>query len=345
MITQGQLVEAENAWRKAVSLKPDFAKAHYNLGFALQNQGRLDEAIACYRRVLELDPKYASAHNNLGAALADQGRLDEAIACYRRVLELDPKYASAHNNLGAALARKGQLEEAIACFQKALALNPKYASAHNNLGNALGEREQLEEAMACYRRALECDPKFAEPRKNLLLVERLAAGRDKLPAFLKGNYTPATTEERVALFEWCRCKKLYRTAAGLGAAALAADPKLAADLNAGYRYNAACSASLAGAGQGEDAGKLDEKERARLRKQALDWLRADLDAWRERLDKEPNKAGPDVQRRMRQWQRNVDLASVRDAEAQARLPEAERQQWQKLWQEVQALCDQTGKGR
>jgi len=36
------------------------------------------------------------------------------------------------------------------------------------------------------------------------------------------------------------------------------------------------SAALAAAGQGEDAAKLDDKERTRLRKQALDWLRADL---------------------------------------------------------------------
>jgi hypothetical protein len=41
-----------------------------------------------------------------------------------------------------------------------------------------------------------------------------------------------------------------------------------------YRYNAACCAALAAGGQGKDADKLDDKERARLREQACDWLRA-----------------------------------------------------------------------
>jgi hypothetical protein len=70
--------------------------------------------------------------------------------------------------------------------------------------------------------------------------------------------------------------KRYAASARLYADAFAAEPKLAADLNAEHLYNAACSAALAAAGQGEDAAKLDDKEKARLRKQALAWLRADL---------------------------------------------------------------------
>jgi hypothetical protein len=49
---------------------------------------------------------------------------------------------------------------------------------------------------------------------------------------------------------------------------------------------------LAGCGAGEDAARLAEVERTDLRKQARDWLRADLDAWRGLLDREPDKARP-----------------------------------------------------
>jgi hypothetical protein len=62
-------------------------------------------------------------------------------------------------------------------------------------------------------------------------------------------------------------------------ALLAESPKLAADLKWQRRYNAACAAALAAAGKGEDAAKLDEKECDRWRKQALDWLKAELDAY------------------------------------------------------------------
>ena len=50
------------------------------------------------------------------------------------------------------------------------------------------------------------------------------------------------------------------------------------------RYDAACSAALAAAGQGVDSANLDDQERTRLRKQALHWLRADLAAWTKLAD-------------------------------------------------------------
>jgi hypothetical protein len=55
------------------------------------------------------------------------------------------------------------------------------------------------------------------------------------------------------------------------------------------RYNATCAAALAGCGQGLDTDKIDAMARGRLRRQALDWLRADMSAWDRLLGKEPDK--------------------------------------------------------
>ncbi len=73
---QGQLDEAEACFRQAVTLKPDYAEAHYNLGLSLRDQGKLDDTVASFRRALTLKPDYAEAHNNLGLTLHDQGKLD-----------------------------------------------------------------------------------------------------------------------------------------------------------------------------------------------------------------------------------------------------------------------------
>jgi hypothetical protein len=59
-----------------------------------------------------------------------------------------------------------------------------------------------------------------------------------------------------------------------------------------------------------------------------------LAASRQALEKEPDKAGPTVHKRMRHCQQNPDFAGVRGPEALAKLPEAERQDWQKLWADV-----------
>src|SRR5262249_48200787 len=145
--------------------------------------------------------------------------------------------------------------------------------------------------------------------------------------------------ERLALAQLCvmPCKKHYVVAERFFREAFEEEPKLADDKDAENRYNAACAAALAGCGQGEDADQLDTKECARLRQQALDWLRADLKAYRQLMDKSAGKAGPVIAQRMQHWLGDTDFAGLRGEEALAKLPEAERQAWQKLWQEVEVL--------
>src|SRR5262249_58581476 len=109
-------------------------------------------------------------------------------------------------------------------------------------------------------------------------AEVLAALEAKLPALLKGEFRPRDNKERLGLAEVCQAKKLHQKAIDLYAAAFAADPRLADHLGPAHRYRAACSAVLAAAGQGQDAAQLDAVQRAHLRRQALDWLRAELTA-------------------------------------------------------------------
>ena len=57
-----------------MTLKPQEARAHNNLGNVLQEQGKGEEAVACYRQALHLRPDYAEAHYNLANVLQEQGK-------------------------------------------------------------------------------------------------------------------------------------------------------------------------------------------------------------------------------------------------------------------------------
>ncbi len=153
--------------QRALTLRPDWAVAHFNLGNAWRDQRKLDLAIACYQRALQTDPDFAEAHNNLGLAWRQLGDLEVAAACYRRTLQVRPDFAEAYNNLGNVLHDQGKRDEAVACYQRALQLKPDYADAHNNLGNVFQDQGKPDEAMACYQRALELNPGFAEVHNNL----------------------------------------------------------------------------------------------------------------------------------------------------------------------------------
>ncbi len=378
LVANGQVEEAITSFRATIAIDPEHVLAHYSLGNALQDKGQLEEAIASYQKAIAIAPKYAPAHYNMGNALRVNGQVEEAIACYRTAIDLDPKYAGPHSDLGIALCAKGQVEEAIASFRKAIALDPKHAKAHSNLGTALFDKRQLEEAIASYRKSIALDPKlahahgglgrallatgrFGEARdasaralkllperdplralvtKQLQLCERFLKLEERLPRLLQKESQPSSADESLVFAMLCKLKRLHAAAARLSADAFADSSKLADNLQASFRYNAACSAALAAAGQGEDAAQLDDTEKARLRRQALDWLRADLAAHAKLIASGPVSARPFVRQMLQHWQQDRDLASLRDAAALAKLDAEERAGFTQLWADVAALQKQ-----
>jgi hypothetical protein len=108
-------------------------------------------------------------------------------------------------------------------------------------------------------------------------------------------------------------------------------------LAAQCRYPAARCAALAGGGRGAGGAGLGAAERARWRKQARDWLRADLVVWSGTLDGRSEAARVRVWQMLTHWQGDPALAGLREPGALARLPAAERQECRALWQEVAAV--------
>ena len=101
----------------------------------------------------------------------------------------------------------------------------------------------------------------------------------------------------------------------------------------------ACCACLSAAGKGKDAPPPGE--RPALRRLALEWLTADLTAWRVRLTADPPKNRSIVHARVAHWLTDPDLASVRSRTELEQLPLDERVAWVKLWTAVRELRDAT----
>jgi serine/threonine-protein kinase len=320
---QGKPVEAEAACRKAIALRPNYAQAYLNLGLALHGQNKLAEAEAAWRKAIDLQPNYAKAHNNIGFILVGRNDLAGAEAAWRKAVEFDPNYAEAHNNLGGVLLAVNKPAEAEAAYRKAIELKPDLAGAYNGLGLALADQNKPAEAEAAYRKAIELkpdygrayyglgtvlfrqarfndalpalktagdlisarDPRREQARQMAQRCQRLSALDARLPSVLSGSDRPAGAAEQLEFGQLCGLKKLNAAAARFDRDAFAADRKLADAVPSGNRYNAACVAALAGCAQGQDADRLDDKDRALWRRQALDWLRAALTWWGQELDK------------------------------------------------------------
>jgi predicted TPR repeat methyltransferase len=198
---RGDPTGAENCFRQALALVPDFLQARFNLGIALRDQGRLDEARAELEVVIAVQPAHADACNALGYVYFRLERKDDAERLFRAALARNPLFADALNNLGNLLASGKRSAEAIALYRRALEVAPGYGDAAVNLGAALETQERVEEAIAAYRLAIAANPASAEVHVQLgVALMRLGNAQEAEQAFREALRTrPDHAEARYFL--------------------------------------------------------------------------------------------------------------------------------------------------
>jgi predicted TPR repeat methyltransferase len=150
----GAALQASQLQVATLQADPGQARAHCNLGAALQDLGQAEAALQSYETALRLDPRYALAWNNRGNALRRLGRPLDALDSYERALALQANYPEAWCHRAIVLNDLGRHPDAAASAERALGARPGYTDALQALGNALQALERFEEAVQAYDRAL-----------------------------------------------------------------------------------------------------------------------------------------------------------------------------------------------
>jgi tetratricopeptide (TPR) repeat protein len=88
----GKMQEAENAYRQALIIKPDFFTGTLNMGNLLMEEKRWSDAEYLFRRAIKLQPKDHRAYFNLGQCLIQQGNIKEGTGMLQRAQQLDPEH-------------------------------------------------------------------------------------------------------------------------------------------------------------------------------------------------------------------------------------------------------------
>jgi Flp pilus assembly protein TadD len=90
---------ASTVLKKALSLSPDLARAHFFYARVLRSEGRYDEAALSLRTALAQYPRDRVVLNDLGRILFLQRRYADAVSVLQSVLAIDPEDLQAHYNL------------------------------------------------------------------------------------------------------------------------------------------------------------------------------------------------------------------------------------------------------
>lgn len=170
----GHGLEAETCGRRAVSLQPSLALAHYALATALDSRGKMEEALASYGKTLQLDPGFALVHYLRGNIQHRVGRLEDAMAGYRKAIALQPGFFEAMINLAAILTKLDMLDEADDVLHQALKLRPNATEVLINLAGVAERKGQADEALSLFQRALNTRSDSVE------IMARLAAFLEKI---------------------------------------------------------------------------------------------------------------------------------------------------------------------
>jgi TolB-like protein/DNA-binding winged helix-turn-helix (wHTH) protein/Tfp pilus assembly protein PilF len=140
--------EASAAALRAVELEPASAEARVALGWVeLYKNLDVPAGGRAFHSAVQLDPNYASAHHSYGEFLGMEGRFEEAIAEKRQAILLDPLSARFRGALAELLALAGQDGAALSEMQSLLGLHPDYPLIHRSLAEVHLRKGRYHEAI------------------------------------------------------------------------------------------------------------------------------------------------------------------------------------------------------
>jgi DNA-binding winged helix-turn-helix (wHTH) protein/TolB-like protein/Flp pilus assembly protein TadD len=179
---------AEEEYRRAIELNPNYATAYQWAALNLAAVGRQDEAISQMRRAEELDPLSLIINSNTEWVLYLARRYDDAIAHCQKTLEIDPSFFATHKYLGLLYMQKRMYEQAIAEYQKARDLSVDDPHILALIGHCYALAGKLDRARAVLKELKElATRKYVQPY-SIAMVYAGVGEKDQALAWLEKAY-------------------------------------------------------------------------------------------------------------------------------------------------------------
>ena len=181
--------EAEQEFKRAIELDPNYSIAHHWYAFDLAAMGRMDEAVAEVKRARQTDPLSAIINTDVAEILYWARRYDEALEQARAAVEMDPNFAHAHRVLERIYDQKQMFPEAIAEGQRAVALARDHTWMLLELASTYAQANKKTEMEDCLKRAANLSPGGVLPDNSGTAEIYLAMGEvDRALRVLEGAY-------------------------------------------------------------------------------------------------------------------------------------------------------------
>ncbi len=173
---------AEDQFRRAIELNPNYATAHYWYSVLLLTTGKLKEAVAEAEKAQLLDPLSPVIGIGVIETYFFSGQYDKAIDECNRYLELDPNSIMAHDFLVHLHVHKQAFEEAEKEARRLAVTSERKAEASAHLPYILAASGRVEEAKMLMEKIVR-DPKLTYSNSTIFIAVYSLLG-DQDNAFL-----------------------------------------------------------------------------------------------------------------------------------------------------------------
>jgi TolB-like protein/Flp pilus assembly protein TadD len=159
--------KAEAFAERALQFDSSLAEAHTSLGYVYSNLWKWEQAEEEFKHAIKLSPNYPTAHHWYSLYLLDLGRIGEAMAEIKRASELDPLSLIIGTTLNYAYFAEGDVNSAIAQCKRVIDLDPNFPRAHEYLGLGYLKQRRHSEAIEELQKAVELSGRDRRPLRDL----------------------------------------------------------------------------------------------------------------------------------------------------------------------------------
>ncbi|KAF4010133.1 hypothetical protein G4228_001451 [Cervus hanglu yarkandensis] len=170
---ESRLEEADQLYRQAISMRPDFKQAYISRGELLLKMNKPVKAKEAYLKALELDRNNADLWYNLAIVHIELKEPNDALKNFNHALELNPKHKLALFNSAILMQESGEVRLRPEARKRLLSYineEPQDANGYFNLGMLAMDDKKDSEAEMWMKKAIKLQADFRSALFNLALL-------------------------------------------------------------------------------------------------------------------------------------------------------------------------------
>jgi tetratricopeptide (TPR) repeat protein len=154
----GFLNQAIDEYKKAIQADERMEEAYSNLGVIYAAQRSFAKAQEAFTKALSLKPARPTTLNGLATVLYARGEIAQAKERWKQALAIDANFASAYYNIGTAQESEKDTKGALESYAHAIDVKPDMSDAYYRMGTIYDHQGHIAQARVLLLRAVAISP-------------------------------------------------------------------------------------------------------------------------------------------------------------------------------------------